>query len=130
MHGKRNRHPRLPIRAWRRGGIKRVAITLTNSAAERVKRYLDADGGQGLRVGVRRTGCSGWAYSVDLAEDIAPDDVVFEDKGVRVVVSPDSLSFVDGSEIDFVSAGLNRTFQFRNPNVTEECGCGESFTID
>ena len=130
MHHQGNRHPWFVNYALRPTGEDIVAITLTNSAADRVKRYLAADGGQGLRVGVRRTGCSGWAYSVDLAEQIAPDDIVFEDKGVRVVVSPDSLSFVDGSEIDFVSAGLNRTFQFKNPNVTEECGCGESFTID
>lgn len=107
-----------------------MAITLTDMAAERVKRYIAADGGQGLRVGVKRNGCSGWAYSVQLADAISDEDIVFENKGVRVVVSPESLSFVDGSEIDFVSTGLNRTFQFRNPNVTEECGCGESFTIE
>lgn len=105
-----------------------MAITLTPTAAERVKRFMAADGGQGLRVGVRRTGCSGWAYSVDLADTISEDDIVFEDHGVRVVVAPDSLSFVDGSEIDFVTTGLNRTFKFKNPNVKDECGCGESFT--
>jgi len=130
MHGKRNRHPWFRLRAGSDPPNKIVAITLTNSAAERVKRYLASDGGEGLRVGVKRTGCSGWAYSVGLADTIAENDIVFEDKGVRVVVSPENLSFVDGSEIDFVSAGLNRTFQFSNPNVTEECGCGESFTID
>lgn len=107
-----------------------MAITLTDSAAERVKRYLATDGGEGLRVGVKRTGCSGWAYSVQLAQAISEEDVVYENKGVRVVVSRDNLSFLDGSEIDFVNTGLNRTFQFKNPNVTEECGCGESFTID
>lgn len=107
-----------------------MAITLTDAAAQRVKRFLSSEGGEGLRVGVRRTGCSGWAYSVQLADAVSEDDIVFENKGIRVVVSPDSLSFLDGSEIDFVASGLNRTFQFRNPNVTEECGCGESFTID
>lgn len=107
-----------------------MAITLTDTAAERVRRYLATDGGEGLRVGVRRTGCSGWAYSVQLAGSISEEDIVFENKGIRVVVSPDSLSFVDGSEIDFVTQGLNRTFQFNNPNVTDECGCGESFTIE
>ena len=107
-----------------------MAITLTDSAAERVKHFIATDGGQGLRVGVRKTGCSGWAYSVQLADAISDEDIVFENNGVRVVVSPESLSFVDGSEIDFVSTGLNRTFQFRNPNVTDECGCGESFTIE
>ena len=107
-----------------------MAITLTDTAAERVRRFLDTDGGEGLRVGVRRTGCSGWAYEVQLAESISDEDIVFENNGVRVVVAPDSLSFVDGSEIDFVTAGLNRVFQFNNPNVTDECGCGESFTIE
>lgn len=107
-----------------------MAITLTDAAAERVMRYLATEGGEGLRVGVRRTGCSGWAYSVQLADAVSQDDIVFENKGIRVVVSPDSLSFLDGSEIDFVTTGLNRTFQFKNPNVTEQCGCGESFTID
>lgn len=105
-----------------------MAITLTQTAADRVKRFMDTDGGKALRVGVRRTGCSGWAYSVQLAEDISEDDIIFEDNGVRVVVSPDSLSYVDGSEIDFVTTGLNRTFKFKNPNVKDECGCGESFT--
>jgi iron-sulfur cluster assembly protein len=107
-----------------------MAITLTDAAADRVKRYLTSEGGEGLRVGVRRTGCSGWAYSVQLAHAVSQDDIVFENKGIRVVVAPDSLSFLDGSEIDFVTTGLNRTFEFKNPNVTEQCGCGESFTID
>lgn len=106
-----------------------MAITLTNTAAERVKRYLASEGGEGLRVGVRRTGCSGWAYTVSLADAISDQDIVFDNQGVRVVVAPESLSFLDGSEIDFVTSGLNRTFQFNNPNVTDECGCGESFTI-
>lgn len=107
-----------------------MAITLTDSAADRVKQFLATDGGEGLRVGVRRTGCSGWAYAVQLADEIAAEDIVFENKGVRVIVAPENLSFLDGSEIDFVTTGLNRTFQFNNPNVTEQCGCGESFTID
>lgn len=107
-----------------------MAITLTDSAADRVKQFLATDGGEGLRVGVRRTGCSGWAYAVQLADEIAAEDIVFENKGVRVIVAPENLSFLDGSEIDFVTTGLNRTFQFNNPNVTEQCGCGESFTTD
>lgn len=107
-----------------------MAISLTDSAADRVKRFLASEGGKGLRIGVRRTGCSGWAYTVQLADHVNEDDIVFEDKGVRVVVAPDSLSFLDGSRIDFVASGLNRTFEFENPNATEECGCGESFTIE
>ncbi|WP_413883598.1 HesB/IscA family protein [Candidatus Desulfatibia sp.] len=106
-----------------------MAIMLSKSAAERVRTFLDKDGGVGLRLGVRKTGCSGWAYTVQLAEDIQEDDVVFENDGVKVVVSQESLGFLDGSEIDFVAEGLGMIFKFNNPNVTDECGCGESFTI-
>ena len=106
-----------------------MAIMLTKSAAERVRTFLDKDGGVGLRLGVRKTGCSGWAYTVQLAADIQDDDIIFENDGVKVVVSQESLGFLDGSKIDFVSEGLGMTFKFNNPNVTDECGCGESFTI-
>ena len=106
-----------------------MAIVLSKSAADRVRTFLDKDGGIGLRLGVRKTGCSGWAYTVQLAEDIREDDIIFENEGVKVVVSRENLGFLDGSQIDFVSEGLGKTFQFKNPNATEECGCGESFTI-
>ena len=106
-----------------------MAIKLTKTAAERVRTYLDKDGGIGLRLGVKKMGCSGWAYTVQLAEGIEADDMVFDTDGVKVVVSRESLGFLDGSEIDYVSEGLGKTFQFKNPNVTDECGCGESFTI-
>jgi iron-sulfur cluster assembly protein len=107
-----------------------MSIKLTEIAAERVKSYLDRDGGVGLRLGVRKTGCSGWAYTVQLADGIEADDIVFENLGVKVVVSPDSIAFLDGAEIDFVAEGLGKEFRFNNPNVTDECGCGESFTIN
>ena len=107
-----------------------MSITLTDSATKRVKNYLQRDGGVGLRLGVRKTGCSGWAYTVQMAQDIEPDDIVFEDDGVKIVVSRENLGFLDGSEIDFVSEGLGTAFRFNNPNATEECGCGESFTIE
>jgi len=106
-----------------------MAIMLTKSAAERVRTFLDKDGGVGLRLGVRKTGCSGWAYTVQLAEDILEDDVIFDTDGVKVVVARENMGFLDGSEIDFVAEGLGMTFRFNNPNVTDECGCGESFTI-
>ena len=106
-----------------------MAITLTKTASERVKNFLIQEGGIGLRLGVRKTGCSGWAYTVQLATGIESDDVVFEQSGVKVVVSHDSINFLDGSEIDYISEGLGTTFSFNNPNVSEECGCGESFTI-
>jgi iron-sulfur cluster assembly protein len=106
-----------------------MAIKLTDSAAERVKIFLDRDGGIGLRLGVKKTGCSGWAYTVELAEDVQAGDIVFEQDDVKIVVNPDSLTFLDGSVIDFAAEGLGSSFQFKNPNVTDECGCGESFTI-
>lgn len=107
-----------------------MAITLTPSAAERVKSHLAARGrGLGLRLGVRKTGCSGFAYVVNFAEDIAADDHVFDSEGVRVVVDAGSLPLIDGTEVDFVRQGLNEAFRFRNPNVKGECGCGESFAV-
>ncbi len=106
-----------------------MAIQLTKPAAERVRDFLDRDGGVALRLGVRKTGCSGWAYTVELADRIEAGDVVFEQDDVKVVVAHDSLVYLDGSTIDFVSEGLGSSFRFQNPNVTEECGCGESFTI-
>lgn len=107
-----------------------MAITLTKPAAERVRSHLDTRGkGLGLRVGVRKTGCNGFAYVVNYADEIEPGDVVFEDRGVKVVVDEKSLKLIDGTEVDFVKQGLNEAFRFRNPNVTGECGCGESFSI-
>ena len=107
-----------------------MAISLTESAAERVKTFLAARGqGLGLRLGVRKTGCSGFAYVVNYADAQAAGEVVFEDRGVKVFVDPQSLPYVDGTIIDFVKQGLNEAFRFRNPNVTGECGCGESFSV-
>jgi iron-sulfur cluster assembly protein len=107
-----------------------MAISLTTSAAERVKTYLAHRGtGIGLRVGVRKTGCSGYAYVIDYADTIDDDDVVFDDGGVKVIVDPKSLELIDGTEVDFVKDGLSEVFKFRNPNVKGECGCGESFSV-
>ena len=107
-----------------------MAISLTSSAAERVRNYLRQRGhGVGLRVGVRKTGCSGYAYVIDYADSIGQDDSVFEDDGVKVIVDAGSLELIDGTEVDFVKDGLNEAFKFRNPNVKGECGCGESFNI-
>jgi iron-sulfur cluster assembly protein len=107
-----------------------MAIQLTASAAERVRTFLAARGhGHGLRLGVRRTGCSGFAYVVNYADEVRADDVVFEDQGVKVFVDPTSLALVDGTIVDFVKQGLNEAFRFRNPNVKGECGCGESFNV-
>ena len=107
-----------------------MAVSLTESAAERVRTYLDARGkGVGLRVAVQKTGCSGYAYIVNYADEIGDSDIVFEENGVKVVVDNKSLDLIDGTVVDFVKQGLNEAFQFRNPNVTGECGCGESFSI-
>lgn len=107
-----------------------MAISLTASAADRVRSFIDARGqGLGLRLGVRKTGCSGFAYVVNYADSTRDDDVVFEDRGVRVYVDRASLPLIDGTEVDFVRQGLNEAFRFRNPNVKGECGCGESFNI-
>ena len=107
-----------------------MAISLTESAASRVRNYLETRGeGIGLRLGVTKTGCSGYSYVINYAEDITDADVVFEDKGVTVVVDADALPLIDGTEVDFVKSGLNEAFSFRNPNVTGECGCGESFNV-
>jgi iron-sulfur cluster assembly protein len=106
-----------------------MSITLTETAALRVQQFIDKEGGQALRLAVKQTGCSGWAYVVSLAREVESNDHVFEDKGIKVVIDPESLPFLDGSRIDFAVDGLNRTFTFDNPNATEECGCGESFTI-
>ncbi len=107
-----------------------MAVSLSQAAADRVKSYLDARGkGVGLRVGIKKTGCNGYAYVVNYADEIDDSDIVFEDQGVKVVVDKESLELIDGTEVDFVKQGLNEAFRFRNPNVTGECGCGESFSV-
>jgi iron-sulfur cluster assembly protein len=107
-----------------------MSISLTESAATRIRNFLAARGhGIGLRLGVRKTGCSGFAYVVNYAEAQQADDVVFEDRGVRVFVDSGSLKLIDGTIVDFVKQGLNEAFRFRNPNVKGECGCGESFSV-
>ena len=107
-----------------------MPISLTPAAADRVRTFLDRRGrGLGLRLGVKKTGCSGFAYIVNYADDLHSDDLVFEDQGVKVIVDRDSLSYLEGTQVDFVKQGLNEAFRFRNPNVKGECGCGESFTV-
>ena len=107
-----------------------MAITLTESAADRVRNYLKKRGkGIGLRLGVKQTGCSGFAYVINYADELEPEDVVFEDGGIKVVVAPEALQLIDGTEVDFVQEGLNEAFKFRNPNASGECGCGESFSV-
>jgi iron-sulfur cluster assembly protein len=107
-----------------------MAITLTPNAATHVAGSLSKRGkGIGLRVGVRTSGCSGLAYKIEYADEIRPDDHRFDSHGITVVVDPKSLPYLDGTELDFTREGLNEGFKFNNPNVKDECGCGESFNV-
>ncbi len=107
-----------------------MSITLTESAARHVSRYLSQRGkGVGVRLGVKTTGCSGLAYKLEYADTAAPEDQVFESRGVKVLIDPKSLSYLDGTELDFVREGLQQGFKFNNPNERDRCGCGESFRV-
>jgi iron-sulfur cluster assembly protein len=105
-------------------------ITITEKAAQHVASYLAKRGrGIGLRFGVRTSGCSGMAYKLEFVDAANPEDHVFESHGVRVLVDPKSLPYIDGTELDFVREGLNEGFKFNNPNIKDQCGCGESFNV-
>ena len=107
-----------------------MAISLTPKAANHVARFMERRGkGLGLRFGVRTTGCSGLAYKLEYVDEVNPEDQVFESHGIRVYVDPKSLAYIDGTELDFAREGLNEGFRFNNPNVKDECGCGESFRV-
>jgi iron-sulfur cluster assembly protein len=107
-----------------------MAVTLTEKAATHVQNFLAKRGkGVALRLGVRTTGCSGMAYKLEYADAVAPDDAQFESHGVKVVIDPKSLPYLDGTELDFAREGLNEGFKFNNPNVKDACGCGESFNV-
>ena len=107
-----------------------MAVTLTEAAARHVTRYLGRRGkGVGVRLGVKTTGCSGLAYKLEFADEVQEGDHQFESNGVKVLVDPKSLPYIDGTELDFAREGLNEGFKFNNPNVKDECGCGESFNV-
>lgn len=107
-----------------------MAITLTENAADRIKAFLAQRGkGLGMRLGVKTTGCSGMAYVMEYVDEIEDSDVVFEDRGVKVIINPKSLVYLDGTELDYAREGLNEGFKFNNPNVKDMCGCGESFNV-
>ncbi|AGE19516.1 iron-binding protein IscA [Serratia marcescens] len=107
-----------------------MSITMSDSAAQRVQAFLTNRGkGLGLRLGVRTSGCSGMAYVLEFVDEANDDDIVFEDKGIKVIIDGKSLVYLDGTELDFVKEGLNEGFKFNNPNVSSECGCGESFNV-
>jgi iron-sulfur cluster assembly protein len=107
-----------------------MAVTLTEAAANHVSRFLEKRGkGVGLRLGVKTTGCSGLAYKLEYVDELAAEDQPFESFGVKLLIDPKSLAYIDGTELDFVKEGLNEGFKFNNPNVKSECGCGESFKV-
>ncbi|UTV27157.1 iron-sulfur cluster assembly protein IscA [Photobacterium atrarenae] len=107
-----------------------MAITITEAAASRVASFLENRGkGIGLRLGVRTSGCSGMAYVLEFVDELNEEDQVFEENGVKIIIDPKSLVYLDGTELDFAKEGLNEGFKFNNPNVSSECGCGESFNV-
>ncbi len=107
-----------------------MPVTLSEAAARHVADYLANRGkGVGIRVGVKTSGCSGLAYVLEFVDQVDEGDELFDSFGVNVVVDPKSLAYLDGTELDYVKEGLNEGFKFNNPNVKDECGCGESFTV-
>lgn len=105
-------------------------ITLTQNAADHIQNFLVKRGkGEGVRLGVKTSGCSGMAYTLEFADDVLPEDLVFEGHGVKVFVDPKSHVYLDGTELDYTKEGLQEGFKFQNPNVKDECGCGESFHV-
>lgn len=107
-----------------------MSITLTESAANHVLKFMEGRGtGLGIRLGVRTSGCSGMAYVLEFADESEADDVIIEDHGVKVLVDPKSMLYLDGTELDYTREGLNEGFKFNNPNVKDACGCGESFNV-
>ncbi|MET4580297.1 iron-sulfur cluster assembly protein IscA [Ottowia thiooxydans] len=107
-----------------------MSVSLTPAAARHVNKYLAKRGkGVGVRLGVKTTGCSGLAYKLEYVDDVEPGDVLFEEQGVKLMIDPKSLAYIDGTELDYVREGLNEGFRFNNPNERDRCGCGESFRV-
>jgi iron-sulfur cluster assembly protein len=107
-----------------------MPVTLTEKAADHIGKFIQKRGkGVGLRLGVRTTGCSGMAYKLEYADEANQDDLIFESHGLKVIVDPKSMPYLDGTELDYTREGLNEGFKFNNPNVKDQCGCGESFKV-
>ena len=108
----------------------KIMITITENAADHIRKFLTKRGkGEGIRIGVKTSGCSGMAYTLEFVDEIQPEDQVFEQDGVKVFVDPKSLVYLDGTQVDYAKDGLQEGFKFENPNVKESCGCGESFHV-
>ncbi|MAQ73146.1 MAG: iron-sulfur cluster assembly protein IscA [Gammaproteobacteria bacterium] len=107
-----------------------MSITITKTAAEHAQKHITSRGkGIGLRLGVKTTGCSGLAYIIEFADKIENDDKVFEDNGIKLIINPKSYVYLKGTQLDFSKEGINEGFKFKNPNVKDTCGCGESFNV-
>ena len=106
-----------------------MAITLTQNAAKRIQSFMVKRASVGLRLAVKTSGCSGMAYALEYADSAEETDLRFESYGVTLLIDPKSLPYLDGTELDFVREGLNEGFKFNNPNIKNQCGCGESFTV-
>ncbi len=107
-----------------------MTVTMTEAAAKHVSNFIAKRGkGIGIRLGVKTSGCSGMAYKLEFADAAEPEDVVFDTHGLKVLVDPRSLPYIDGTELDYAKEGLNEGFKFNNPNIKDQCGCGESFTV-
>lgn len=107
-----------------------MTVTLSEAAARHITKYLAKRGkGIGIRLGVKTSGCSGMAYKLEYADATESEDMVFESQGLKILVDPKSLPYLDGTELDFVREGLNEGFKFHNPNAKNACGCGESFNV-
>ena len=108
----------------------KIMITITENAADHIRKFLTKRGkGEGIRIGVKTSGCSGMAYTLEFVDKIQPEDQVFEQNGVKVFIDPKSTVYLDGTQVDFAKEGLQEGFKFENPNAKESCGCGESFHV-
>ncbi len=108
----------------------KIMITITENAADHIRKFLTKRGkGEGIRIGVKTSGCSGMAYTLEFVDEIQPEDQVFEQNGVKVFIDPKSMVYLDGTQVDFAKEGLQEGFKFENPNAKESCGCGESFHV-
>ncbi len=106
-------------------------LSITERAAEQIHQSLEKRGsGVGIRIGVRKSGCSGYMYNLEYVDEPQSEDILYEAHGARVYVDPEVLPLIEGTEMDYVSEGLQSMFRFHNPNVTAECGCGESFNVE
>lgn len=111
--------------------ILKMPLHVTEAAAQRIKKFIEKDPlAKGFKVSIKKTGCSGWGYEVELPHNLHEDDVVYEDKGIQIIANKEALKYIDGTVIDFEKQGINHIFVYKNPKATGECGCGESFTTN